>query len=479
MAAASAVGLVGLCAWPYTVDDAFIIARYASRIASGLGYTFNSGPATDGVTGPAWLLPGIIASWLRLDPVFTAKAVGLVCSILSVCFVASGVLRRAGGSAVAAVALLLMVCQPGLGGSGSSGLETGAATLLVCLAAHAALAHRVRQPRLLGASIGLLAWLRPELAFAGAVLLLAARSRTAWMLAFAGAGAVCLFRWALMGHALPLALSAKAGTLGDGLNYAGRALLVLSGGFGLALAAAGVRWGQRRDRWLGAVLLAQLFAVMLAGGDWMPGFRLFVPVLPAYAVLAGVGFVRAWQRGGAWARTAACLAGLVACALPVLDLALRVPDWRAAGASRDTIGREIARELRAETRRVALVDIGFLGWASGREVVDLAGITDHEVAAFAGGHLNKHIDPAWLERRAPDALLLHSASPPTAADDGSLVSLRGYPVEQRVARFAWVRREFRVAAVYAYAPHYYYALLLRRAPEARSGRGLGDRARRD
>jgi hypothetical protein len=52
-----AILAVGLCAWPYTVDDAFIVARYARRLADGRGYTFNLGPPSDGVTGPLWLLP--------------------------------------------------------------------------------------------------------------------------------------------------------------------------------------------------------------------------------------------------------------------------------------------------------------------------------------------------------------------------------------------------------------------------------------
>ncbi len=67
--AALAVLVVGAAAWPYTVDDAYIVARYASRIASGDGYTMNDGHATDGVTGPLGLVPGVIASAAGLDPV--------------------------------------------------------------------------------------------------------------------------------------------------------------------------------------------------------------------------------------------------------------------------------------------------------------------------------------------------------------------------------------------------------------------------
>ena len=45
------VALAVLALWGFTVDDAFIIARYAHHIAIGDGYVFNAGgPTSDGVT---------------------------------------------------------------------------------------------------------------------------------------------------------------------------------------------------------------------------------------------------------------------------------------------------------------------------------------------------------------------------------------------------------------------------------------------
>jgi hypothetical protein len=337
------------------------------------------------------------------------------------------------------------------------------------LAAGAAL-HRPRpQLRLLGTSIASLAWLRPELAIAALVLLLAAtqragrtRSWVAWGLAALGATSICAFRYRLSGSLLPLAWSAKSGTFGDGLSYAARALIVQTGGLGLGLVVAGAWLGQARERWLLAVLGAHTVAIVLAGGDWMPGFRLFVPVTPLYAQLAAVG-AAALLRRAVPVRVAAGVALAFAWGVPMLDLATRIPQWHAAGRSRDEVGSVIAADLQAHSRRVALVDIGYLGYASGREVIDLAGITEPAVAAFPGGHLNKQIDLSWLAARAPDTLVLHSSSPPLAAEDGSLTHLQGYPVEQRLAGSAWVLRTFRVVAVHRYAPSYFYAVLRRRA----------------
>jgi hypothetical protein len=264
-----------------------------------------------------------------------------------------------------------------------------------------------------------------------------------------------------------MAWHAKAGSLQDGWLYAVRAIPVLTGVTGIGLAIAGGLLGQLRERARAWALLAHCAAVVLAGGDWMPGFRLWVPLFPQYAALAAVGSERLWQRGAA-ARVLCGAALLGACGVPLLDLALRIPEWHSAGRSRETIGVEIARDLREQTARVALVDIGFLGYASGVTTIDLAGLTDPAVAAFPGGHLKKRITSEWLEAQAPDALLLHSALPPTAAADGRLAGFAGYPVELRVARFSWVTDQFRVARSYAYAPGYHY-VLLRRPPNNRQG----------
>ena len=461
------VGLVGVCAWPYTVDDSYIVARYALRLSRGEGYTWNPGPATDGVTGPAWVLPGWLAAAGGYDPVIAAKVVGLCCAALAAYACIASQQIRARGAQLAWIAAFLLVCQPSLGGSGSSGLETGAATLALTWAARSALA--APRPRIVstGLAIAVLAWLRPELAASSAVFLVVATLRAglrrawgAWVIAACSALAVCLFRLSISGSLLPMAWHAKAGTLQDGWSYALRAIFVLTGVTGIALAAAGAALGQFRERARAWALLAHFCAVVLAGGDWMPGFRLWVPLFPQYAALAAVGCERLWRRAGV-ARFLGCAALLIACAVPLLDLALRIPEWRSAGRSREIVGAQIAQQLRDHDRRVALVDIGYIGYASGVTTIDLAGLTDPAVAAFPGGHLAKRITSEWLEAQAPDALLLHSSVPPTAAEDGSLERLAGYPVEMRVARFSWVAKQFRVAEIYAYGPGYHYVLLRR------------------
>ncbi|MCZ7684270.1 MAG: hypothetical protein M5U28_38050 [Sandaracinaceae bacterium] len=214
-------------------------------------------------------------------------------------------------------------------------------------------------------------------------------------------------------------------------------------------------------RVLAGAVAVHLVAVALAGGDWMPGFRLLAPVLPLYALSAS-GPIAA--RLGAPERRARGAALLLAClAIPALDLALQLPRVREAGATRETRGAELAEWLAAHAERVAMVDVGYAAFRSGVEVIDLGGITDPSIGMLPGGHLDKRIDPGALRARDPDTIVLHAAAPPRVLD-GMLRTLAGYPVERRVAEMPWVRAEMRVVRVVEYAPHYWYVVLQRPSP---------------
>src|SRR5690606_27661129 len=113
-----------------------------------------------------------------------------------------------------------------------------------------------------------------------------------------------------------------------------RGLLIAMGGGGLLAAWLGAREGGAGERALFAMLLAHVAALVLAGGDWMPGFRLFAPVLPLYAFLASGPIARRLDR-----RRLRALALLAACALiPAADLAVQLPAIRDAGATRERAG---------------------------------------------------------------------------------------------------------------------------------------------
>lgn len=462
------VTIVGLSAWPFTVDDAFILARYARRIATGAGYTMNDGPPTDGVTGPLGLLPALVGELLCGNPVAGSKVAGILAAALATALVVRHGARdsaaRGGITLVLATAGTLPVWAAG-------GLETGLATLALTIAGLAVMVegelegHRAAKTgAVLGGAVFALAWLRPELALASGVLLVAllARSRFAGGIALAlaatGLLSVLAFRLFLFGSPLPLSAQAKPPDLGHGAHYVFRGLLVALGGGGLAVAWLGAREGQSGERILFGMLAAHLLALVLAGGDWMPGFRLFVPVIPLYALLAAAPIARRLH-----GRRLSASALFSSCALvPAVALVVQLPDLRQAGAARDSAGAELADWLAAHASKVAMVDAGYLAYRSGVDVIDLGGITDPRIGRLPGAHLDKHIDPGFLHARAPDAIVLHSSAPPRVGEDGKLLALAGYPIERRVAAMGWVRAQMRVARVVRYAPHYWYVVLVRR-----------------
>jgi hypothetical protein len=300
------------------------------------------------------------------------------------------------------------------------------------------------------------------------------RAIPVYALSAMGIATVVAFRIWKFGTCIPLSYAAKQGSLRNGLEYAARGSVWVLGIVGVFLAIRAARVGRWEDRLAIVAFCVHAVAIALAGGDWMPGFRLFVPVIPIAVGVISVGFARIEPRQEPPRRPRESVftkrvegygrltCAVLAIAVLSLDLALRIPDWRAAGLSRESVGRELAEHLRQSAHRVALVDIGFLAYASGVEAVDLGGITDPEIAALPGGHLTKAVSDSLLSHRRPDAVMLHSAQPPLVAADGRLLAIAGYPVEQRVGSSAWVRNRFRVALERTYAPHYYYVLLLTR-----------------
>ncbi len=457
------VAVVGLVAWPYSVDDAYIVVRYAERIVDGKGYSMIDGEPTDGITGPLWLIPAIGAYALGFDPLFANKAIGLFCAMSAVFLLFVRIRSRARGRAASWVALAVIASQPTIGIWAVAGLESGAAILAFVVAINAA-SHRPR-PRsiMVGSAIACLAWLRPEMALCCIVILvgLAFVDRRSCIIASGIATlsllAVVAFRLSMFGSVLPLAYHAKPGPLSNGLDYTVTALITITGGIGIWLAWKGATKGRTADRVVGIAVVAHLAAVVLAGGDWMPGFRLLAPVLPAYALLVAFGVV-SWLRNKK-GRTVAILAILFACFLSIRDAVVQLPEVRLAGETRASTGKGFARWLSRNTQRVALVDVGYLAYESKVEVIDLGGVTDPVVASFPGGHISKQFDIGYLQSRNPDAIVLHSTRPPSISQNGRLLWVAGFPVERSIAASAWVRDRFRVTRVVEYSKNYYYTVL--------------------
>jgi hypothetical protein len=321
-----------------------------------------------------------------------------------------------------------------------SGMETALATSLATFAVLSA-----RRPLAASVLAGLAASLRPELApwaFALATGVAFAQGRRAGalglgLLALLPFACCALVRTLVWGHPAPLAVQAKPSDLAHGLAYVGAASAVALTPI-LVLAPAALR---RVPIALAVVVaaLAHVAAVILVGGDWMPYGRLFVPVAPS---LVWAAVLLAAHAGP----VATCTRLALAITLGVLLIALVGTQGRDVGADRAALIGQAAPRL-AGLRRIASLDVGWVGAATDADVLDLAGVTDPQVAALPGGHTSKRIDATFLLDMHPGALLLFL---PVGLPDDNLDAwpLATYQrvVEYRLATDPVVQRHFAPAA---------------------------------
>ena len=315
-----------------TIDDAFITFRYASNLASGNGLVFNLGERVEGVTSLSWTLLLAAVETLRLPVEPAAFLLGVAFALLALreSYLLGRGLGASAGACLAAVALVAVHGRFWL--VAGNGLEGGLFAFLVVLVARKTVEGAA--PGLIGVLLGLLFMTRPEsLLITPIVLLYAAHGgparpnavreppggegiplapgsadpalpaglRRASLIAVAAAvviGAVTIWRLGYYGAPLPNSVAAKSAlstgldtllaNLGPGLLYTVRfeiahAPLILGAAIALILAP------KAKALWFCLlVVAAELPAVLVNGGDWMPHYRLLTVFAPVLAALLAV-----------------------------------------------------------------------------------------------------------------------------------------------------------------------------------------------
>ena len=453
LAACAAFTTLVFLAWPFTVDDAYIIGRYARNVARGAGYAFNRGQISDGVTSPLTAFLGAFCAVFGMPIMPSLKVLGAVCGVaaLAATTVPTRVSSRTTLPVIGGVALALsqgMVLIWSV-----AGLETGIAALAFSLLALSCSTPKANS-KIAHVAFFVVAWTRPELVIASSYLVWElfrrTRQRSVLLLAVISLASIAAFRHALFGHALPLSFFAKHGSLANGAEYAFRALWSTTSLVGIPFAIRGARVSERASVFAKAIILHTV-AVVLAGGDWMPGSRLFVPVIPLYVGLTSLGVASSFSSSAK--RAVAVLALAI---LPVTLFALALPELRANAALREKYLRPVVNALRERGQRTALVDIGYLGFESDVEIVDLAGLVDDEIGHARGGHLDKEISAQIFARRNPQIVLLHASRPWAESAHYSLSEMGLFPVEKRVFELAEMQQQFRWKREFVILPSYRY-----------------------
>lgn len=400
IAGALAALVPSLAMWGFTVDDALISIRYAQNVASGAGWRFDiQSAASDGVTPLPWvpaLLP--IASGDALDVLVRAKVLGVLAWTCASIMLSRALFVRA-SAAVASVALAIVALAFPIGAWAASGMETGLVTALCTLAA-IAVADR---PKAAAAIAGLAAAFRPELLPWALVVGVGARPGISTAAFSAGPFAACVaVRLVAFGAPSPLAVHAKPSDLTHGAMYACAALAVVLTPILAAFPLRVAREGTRSSRVLGLACIVHAIVVVAVGGDWMPYARLLVPIAPSLALVFADAAAKS-RSFFTWTRPA------IAAVIGLLGAWFAAPAGRHVVRDRERLVRD-ARPMLLDAKVVAALDVGWVSAAAPRSarLIDLAGLTDREIALRPGGHTSKRIDAAMLVDRRADTVIVYS-----------------------------------------------------------------------
>lgn len=423
-----AILAAGLAAFHYVPDDTFITLRYARNVLRGEGFVFNPGERVEGYTNFLWLLLVAFAGKIGFPLVASARTMSLIFSLGTLALLARAARRddaQAGtgpGWRDALAAFLppaMLAASPPFLVWSVSGSEIPLFTFL--LFAGYLLLRDGKRPGAALVVFGLLGLVRPEgaLFFSIAFVVLLARSPRRKTVAALALGVAAVFyapylawKWSYFHAILPNTFYAKMGPpnlmLANGMRYVSG--FAVSYGY---LFVAGIlclrATGRARERYTLPLLFtaAAGIEVLLLGGDWMPHYRMLLPVLPFVMLVASRGVMAIAARHAR--------ATILALALVLLAAAPGAIGYEAFTTERVTVGAfarlgRRLREILPPGTAIGCGSTGAIGYYTDMPIVDILGLTERFIArhgAVVGtqpGHLKT--DGEYVIGKRPDLLLL-------------------------------------------------------------------------
>ena len=438
---AAALGYPLYC-WGWSMDDPYIVYRYADSLVHGRGLVLNPGEPVEAYSSLTHILilAGLRRMGLPFDP--SNRWLGILCHLATTALLFLAGQRRAAGRPALFRWLasgLFAVSFPA-GAYAVGGLETSLFGLLlfaamwlyveeeelgrgfrwsaillfvlaltrieaplvfVCLAAHQAALHGRRRT-----------WPQPR--------------AVVWFGVYVGLyAAYTLFRWRYFGSLLPNTFYAKAtGPPLEQWRSGAQYSLDFARHFGffpLSLCLVPLAFRSSRAQalpWL-LVLGGYVAFIVYCGGDWMKFYRFFAPLLPLVFWLFQEG---AWALVHNARRRGICLEALAAGALVAACSAAFVASdarqaWREFRPLRAFIRRhgeylfqfvQVAEYLKRHSspdQWLASEAAGIIPFLSGNRFLDVLGLTDRHVARAPGG-LHAKSDADYILGRRPDFILL-------------------------------------------------------------------------
>lgn len=438
------------------LDDAYISLQYAKNLSLGRGLVFNPGEYVEGYSNFLWvlLLTPIMAAAraLHWDPTRAAIGLNLIVAIGGVVLVylAGRRLHRDGWLATS-IALVLCTLDNAFQWYAVSGMENHLLAVCMLLAVIAWSSQGARSWLWTGMTLGLAGLTRPDaalfaLAFAlsmgidiarpsgddgGARGERARRAGLALLVWFAITATWFLWRWGYYGAALPNTFHLKVGGTFDAVRRGwGYTVGFVEDRYFVPLAALpALVWIRRPiERWLLLFVLLHVAWITYVGGDFYPGHRFYVALLPLVYLLVGAvcdGAVR-WSVGRERVARALRSQTIRRAALAVVAIAVGFGlfEFTLRGMERGPYTREIqrwgaladanVRYMKWLATRVkpgesmVLGDIGAAGFFADVRVVDVFGVVDPRIAGMSvpgfgrgkPGH-EKIASPEYLLAKGP------------------------------------------------------------------------------
>jgi arabinofuranosyltransferase len=407
-------------------DDAHITFRHAANLAHGHGLVYNPGERVEGTSAFLFAVLLAIPIALGAHALSAAQAIGVGSTFVLLFYVFATVRLFASdrrGHLLGVGAALATALATPVAAYAMSGMETSLYVCLLIAASHHYLrfVHRGGAAHVFPILFALAAMTRPEgAATFGVVVAMelaraltraderraAVRAAAGQIAAFAAVfGPLVLFRLAYYGEVVPNTVLAKntfqqrllAAPLGEAVTLLGASdgprifydFVELAFGPLALVAAAGLLL--RRTRWATAVLAACSFVVVLVclwnEGDWMPHYRLLVPLLPlAFTAMAlGLGAFLEIDPRRAAGRIAPVVLGLGLLLLAGhrarYDRGPGKPAYDPGERHLLELGRMLATVGRDDD--VMVTDIaGIIPYYANMRTVDMFGLCDQHIARF-------------------------------------------------------------------------------------------------
>lgn len=425
-----AVGLAGLFTslWArhIVLDDAMITFRVAENLAYGRGFVYNAGEVVQVTTTPLYAMLLAPGTWLAGSAPQAALLLNLTLAAL-IPILAYDIGRRIAGRITGVGGALLLMMAPLLVIAFSMESYLYAALILASMDAYTA-----RRYRLAGVLAGITTLTRGDAVLMGAGMLIydtLAHRRLYWRLIIPAVGIPAvwyMFATGYYGSPFPATLQAKTAQgefdwlgqhfLSGFANYWHAWLTNYSSLFYLfpvfiALGLIKAIWSERL--WLvlimrDALYIAAFYMLGVTFAEWY-----YAPVMPGLALMTARGVqltadgianlaTRISKRDAgripglvSISTAAVLLATLLATLYPVTaNIVAEHPNWKAL--AYPDAARWIAKNTNSSAN-LATIDIGHLGYWSGRHIIDIVGLAQPDVAPHIAqgdfGYAIRHYQP--------------------------------------------------------------------------------------